>query len=172
MSINSAIFAKTARQAKLAFVCLDKQLSQSPDLLVTSHDDTLAYLLHAATLFFLRRDQMAFACVMHDPVWESGGLQGKLRQLPSYVQLMALVRSQGGTEDFNVSQALGALCDTALGVPTLKAFRDYVLINGVPDDGLPFETPDFDIPQLCEEALTGWEKLNALGRSEDLPEYY
>lgn len=153
------MFEKTHQQAEIAFDCLKKAFEKQqaqPNL--PEAENLVPYLIYASVLLFIRRDQKAFQAANQHVFFEQAGLPEKLRQLPAYPQLIALLNSQKDCPD-NLIWQLNCFSDVALGVQHLRQFRDYFLINGLPGDGLPFAAPGFNYVELSKEALGAWQAL-------------
>ena len=139
------VFEQTWQQAAIALDCLEKTNTKPAD-------DRLAYLIHAAVLFFVARDQQAFLKVSHHPAFAALTQPKPIRQLPTLKQLRAVLASLSAPPD--LMAALDAYEDDALGVVGFHAFRDAVIQHGVPAQ------PDTD--GLVSAALQGWQWLSAL----------
>ena len=139
-------FDLTWQHTQLAFECLQK---------ATDNDskDILAYLIHAAVLFFVARDQQAFARVSQHPLYRELTQSKPIRQLPTQTQLVAVLGSLNAPAD--VTELALVFSDQALGVPNFKAFRDHTVQHGIPTLAADQQA------SLCREALQGWDRLRS-----------
>lgn len=143
-------------QAETACHCLQEKWAKTQD-----SKAILPYLIHAAILFFTARDYHAFLLIQQAPGFKDSNLPVKLRQMPSFTQLNALLASNEATKP--LTDQIKHLSDEALGVSELKQFRDCVIQQGVPlettDSDTPFPLPVVNYGQLTQDILRAWTVL-------------
>ncbi|MEB3285985.1 MAG: hypothetical protein VKJ04_00625 [Vampirovibrionales bacterium] len=131
----------------------------------------LPYLIHASVLFFLIRDLLAFEVIRQQDAFKQSLLPQKLRQMPSYQQLMALLNSVAKTQP--LLALIQPISNHVLPIEHLQVFRNAVIQHGIPLDTRmgstlqesaetthPFPLPPVDYDALSRQLLDAWEQLN------------
>ncbi|MBY0450042.1 MAG: hypothetical protein K2X01_05390 [Cyanobacteria bacterium] len=149
--------------------------------------DDPAQILHALSaglLLIACRDDAALFCLEQTPLWEKLLAVKPLKQQPSLAQLLALlnsVQAQILTPDDSVliwpllQSQLDSLSDRALGIESVKLFRDSLMIQGLPewidrpgDDAAKTSyvgRPRLSWHQLHTELTQGWPRFVSIVNS-------